>query len=165
MIRYTSVVFPAPAGPTIATVCPGSATRDSEEISGLSGEYEKDMSSNTSHPRPKPWEEETPPAGSGNSSSSSNNENTRSADATSDCSRFAMDPSCASGMVNCAPKLGAFPARLLLRISFGPVAQFRTMASRSSGSTAVTAGLISELLTWGRSEAGCCSHPASLVLT
>ncbi|WP_255482447.1 hypothetical protein [Pseudarthrobacter sp. NBSH8] len=31
--------------------------------------------------------------------------------------------------MNCAPKLGAFPARLLLRISFGPVAQFSTMAS------------------------------------
>ena len=37
MTRLTSVVLPAPVGPTIATVCPGSATSDRSSISGLSG--------------------------------------------------------------------------------------------------------------------------------
>ena len=37
MIRLTSVVLPAPVGPTIATVWPGSATSDRSSISGLSG--------------------------------------------------------------------------------------------------------------------------------
>ena len=37
MIRLTSVVLPAPVGPTIATVLPGSATSERSSISGLSG--------------------------------------------------------------------------------------------------------------------------------
>jgi hypothetical protein len=76
--------------------------------------------------------------------------------------------------MNCAPTLGAFPAGLLLRIPFGPAAQFRTMASTPSGLRAVTAVPISEpirmvtvlstLADLGRSEAGCWSPPASLHL-
>ncbi len=41
MIRFTSVVLPAPVGPTIATVWPGSAVTLSPSISGASWSYEK----------------------------------------------------------------------------------------------------------------------------
>jgi hypothetical protein len=36
MSRFTSVVLPAPVGPTIATVCPGSTVSDRFSISGRS---------------------------------------------------------------------------------------------------------------------------------
>ena len=40
MMRFTSVVLPAPVGPTIATVCPGSTRNDRSVMSGRSGVYE-----------------------------------------------------------------------------------------------------------------------------
>src|SRR5690625_2041650 len=51
MIRLTSVVFPAPVGPTIATVWPGAAVSDKASISGVwlvaeRGVVENDLATN-----------------------------------------------------------------------------------------------------------------------
>jgi len=51
MIRFTSVVLPAPVGPTMATVSPGCATSESPSISDVSGWYENDTSRNSTRPR------------------------------------------------------------------------------------------------------------------
>ena len=53
MIRLTSVVLPAPVGPTIATVWPGSATSDRSSISGSSGVVaERHVLERAPRPRP-----------------------------------------------------------------------------------------------------------------
>ena len=46
------MVLPAPVGPTMAIVWPGSATSDSDSMSGLSGSYEKVTSRNSTRPVP-----------------------------------------------------------------------------------------------------------------
>ena len=52
MIRLTSVVLPAPVGPTIATVWPGSTRNDRSVMSGRSGVYENLTCSNSMTPSP-----------------------------------------------------------------------------------------------------------------
>ena len=51
MIRLTRVVLPAPVGPTMAMVWPGSATSDRSWIRGLVGSYEKETSLELDAPR------------------------------------------------------------------------------------------------------------------
>ena len=97
MMRFTNVVLPAPVGPTMATVVPGSATNDKSVINGRSGLYEKLTFSNAT--RPCTGAEATNSA-SALSSSASSTSNTRSADATPDCSTFIIDAVCVSGCVN-----------------------------------------------------------------
>ena len=45
------MVLPAPVGPTMAIVWPGSATSDSDSMSGRSGSYENVTSRNSTRPR------------------------------------------------------------------------------------------------------------------
>lgn len=60
---------------------------------------QKPIAETFGHPPPRPRSEESP--GHTDSSSSSNNESSRSAPSHPvDCSTFALDPSCTSGMVN-----------------------------------------------------------------
>ena len=88
MIRLTRVVLPAPVGPTIATVVPGSATNDKSVMSGLSGSYEKVTLSNSTRPIVGDGSIESTSA---DCSSASSNSNTRSAEATPDCKTLAID--------------------------------------------------------------------------
>src|ERR1700735_2139397 len=50
MSRLTSVVLPAPVGPTMATVWPGSTVRDTCSISGRSAAYRKHTAWNSTPP-------------------------------------------------------------------------------------------------------------------
>src|SRR6266852_4691412 len=99
MMRLTRVVFPAPVGPTIAIVCPGSATSDRFSIKGWSARYRNDTSSNST--RPCRLVGRAGRTGSAICSSASSKSKTRSADATPDWSRFAMDATWVKGWVNC----------------------------------------------------------------
>ena len=80
----------------MATVWPGSATSDRSVISGLLGTYEKETCSNATRPRVG----FSRPGSSARSSSTSSTSNTRSAEATPDCSRLAIEASWVSGWVN-----------------------------------------------------------------
>ena len=93
------MVFPAPVGPTIAQDSPGSTTRFSPRISGLSGTYWNATSSNTT--RPSTWPGRTGSSGSGISSSASRNSKTRSAEATPDCIRLTTAAIWVIGIWNC----------------------------------------------------------------
>ena len=99
MMRFTSVVLPAPVGPTIATVCPGMTENDRSRMSGCSGLYENATFSNTIVPSPSTGAGAS--AASGCCSSESRSSKTRSADAVPDCTTAAMPPSSESGCVNC----------------------------------------------------------------
>ncbi|PSK65327.1 hypothetical protein B0E53_02698 [Micromonospora sp. MH33] len=80
----------------MATVCPGSATSERSSISGLSGSYRKETCSNSTRPVTRGG------AGrSGTCSSASSTSKTRSAEATPDWSRFAIEAIWVSGWVNC----------------------------------------------------------------
>ena len=96
MIRLTSVVLPAPVGPTIATVWPGSATSDRCSISRRSGEYENVTSSNTTRPAIGGGSAGT--GGSGDCSSVSSSSSTRSSEAMPDWNTFIIDASWVSGI-------------------------------------------------------------------
>jgi hypothetical protein len=98
MIRLTSVVLPAPVGPTMATVCPAAATSERPSISGRSGSYRNETDSKTTSPRRRP-SASIADRGTGSSSASSSS-NTRSADATPDCSRLTIDASWVRGWLN-----------------------------------------------------------------
>ena len=93
------MVLPAPVGPTIATVWPGSATSDRSSMSGFFGSYENDTWSNST--RPSGSRSSSGTAASSDSSSASSSSNTRSADAMPDCITLIIDASCVSGWVNC----------------------------------------------------------------
>ena len=91
------MVLPAPVGPTMATVLPGSATSDRSVISGWAWLVaERDVLESI-----RPRVGASAPASSGVCSSESRISNTRSADATPDCSRLAIDATWVSGWVNC----------------------------------------------------------------
>src|SRR4029079_52241 len=96
MIRFTSVVLPAPVGPTMATVWPGSATSDSDSMSGRSGSYENVTSRNST--RPRTGGGLSLATGSGICSSASRNSTTRSNDAMPDWHTFIIDANCVSGI-------------------------------------------------------------------
>lgn len=68
-------------------------------ISGLSSLYENDTCSNSTRPRASVTF--CGVASSGTCSLASSTSNTRSAEATPDCSRFAIDATWVSGWVNC----------------------------------------------------------------
>src|SRR5689334_22837818 len=96
MMRLTSVVLPAPVGPTIAIVCPGSATSDRCSISGRCGSYENVTSRNST--RPSTGGSTVPEYASGSCSSASRNSTTRSNDAMPDWKTFIIDASWVSGI-------------------------------------------------------------------
>src|SRR5690348_13471371 len=98
MIKLTSVVLPAPVGPTIAMVWPGSATSDNDSMSGRSGSYENVTSTNSTRPRTAGGS--TVAAPSALISSASRNSTTRSNDAMPDWNTFIIDASCVSGIEN-----------------------------------------------------------------
>ena len=93
------VVLPAPVGPTMAIVWPGSTSKLNSSISGLAGSYRKLTFSKLTRPRSSG--KAAAAVLSGISSSASRNSKTRSAEAMPDCSRLIWPASCISGMVNC----------------------------------------------------------------
>ncbi len=93
------MVLPAPVGPTIATVCPGSTVSERSSMSGFSGSYRKDTCSRRTRPRSSAGR--SPGTGSASCSSASRSSKIRSAEATPDCTRFAIDATCVSGIENC----------------------------------------------------------------
>ncbi len=93
------MVLPAPVGPTIATVWPGWTVSDRSSISGMSAAYRKLTSRNSTRPRTSRRRLRLRP-GPGSCSSASSRANTRSAEATPDCSRLAMLATWVSGWLN-----------------------------------------------------------------
>lgn len=83
----------------MATVWPGSTVSDRSSISGRSGAYRKDTFSNETRPRTSAGRAGF--SGSGDCSGASSSSKTRSAEATPDCTRFAMPATCVSGWLNC----------------------------------------------------------------
>ncbi|CAB4683105.1 unannotated protein [freshwater metagenome] len=97
-MRFTSVVLPAPVGPTMATVWPGSAMSDRSVMSGFAGSYENDTWSNSTRPRGSGVVSGT--GASALCSGASSNSKTRSAEAMPDCNTLAIEASWVSGCVN-----------------------------------------------------------------
>ncbi len=93
------MVLPAPVGPTIATVRPGSTVSDRSSISGLSGSYRNDTCSSATRPRSASGRSAGETSASCSSASSSSK--IRSAEATPDCTRLAIDATWVSGIENC----------------------------------------------------------------
>ena len=99
-MRFTSVVLPAPVGPTIAIDWPGSAVeREVLDERRLGVVAERDVLEDEAV-RLVVGSGSSGSTGSGTCSSASSSSKTRSALATPDCSRFAIEPSWLSGWVN-----------------------------------------------------------------
>src|SRR4051795_13114377 len=96
MMRLTRVVLPAPVGPTMAMVWPGSATNDRSSIKGFFGSYENVTWSNST----RPWilGGFTVAGASALCSSASRNSMTRSNEAMPDWKTFIIDANCVNGM-------------------------------------------------------------------
>ena len=94
------MVLPAPVGPTIATVWPGSTFSDRPSMSGLSRVVaEGDVLQRD--PAAQLLPDAPGPSARADCSSASRSSKTRSAEATPDWIRFAMLATCVSGWLNC----------------------------------------------------------------
>ncbi len=92
------VVLPAPVGPTMATVWPGLTVNDRPSMSGRSSSYRNETSSKATCPCT--CSGRIGSAASGDCSSASSSSKTRSAEATPDCTRLAIEATCVSGWLN-----------------------------------------------------------------
>lgn len=93
-----SVVLPAPVGPTMATVSPGSTAHEKSWMTVLPGTYPKRTWSKETRPARRSGSFAAPSAGS-SSSGAPRNSNTRSAAAVMLCSMFDTFESCWMGWV------------------------------------------------------------------